>query len=177
MPKLKSSLPRKKTVVQCTRCQRYGHTKAYCRRQYRCVKCGDDHDTSTCTKTRDTAPKCALYGGEHPAYYRGCTIYQEITEKRNPTTRHTSIPTINDEQTDTRPRNHLPRNTLSYAEATGASASRQTDENNNNNRENTNGIVTMLEKTFQKIRTMIQQQTQLLNTMVNLLTTVLTKSS
>ncbi|CAH4037196.1 unnamed protein product [Pieris brassicae] len=32
--------PRKRsTVVQCQRCQQYGHTKNYCMKPYRCVKC------------------------------------------------------------------------------------------------------------------------------------------
>ncbi|CAG9137125.1 unnamed protein product [Plutella xylostella] len=31
----------KKTVPQCKRCQQYGHTKNYCMRPYRCVKCAE----------------------------------------------------------------------------------------------------------------------------------------
>ena len=29
-----------KNIVQCLRCQQYGHTKTYCNRPYVCVKCG-----------------------------------------------------------------------------------------------------------------------------------------
>jgi hypothetical protein len=41
----------KKHIVQCTTCQSYGHTKAYCAKPYACVKCGGNHNITTCTKT------------------------------------------------------------------------------------------------------------------------------
>lgn len=37
-------------IVQCHRCQDFGHTKTYCRRTFRCVKCGLDHPTAECKK-------------------------------------------------------------------------------------------------------------------------------
>lgn len=36
----------KREIVQCLRCQRYGHTKSYCNRQSQCVKYGNNHLTS-----------------------------------------------------------------------------------------------------------------------------------
>lgn len=61
--------PRKlKTVVQCTKCQQYGHTKNNCLRPYRCVKCAEAHNTSDCPKKdRNSPAKCALCLGSHPA--------------------------------------------------------------------------------------------------------------
>lgn len=77
--------PRKKSgIVQCTRCQHYGHTKTYCTRPYNCVKCGGPHNTTTCSKTRDTPANCVLCGGrDHPANYKGCKVYQNLLYQRN----------------------------------------------------------------------------------------------
>jgi hypothetical protein len=30
---------KKNTIIQCARCQLYGHSKTYCKRPYKCVKC------------------------------------------------------------------------------------------------------------------------------------------
>jgi hypothetical protein len=39
--KINVELPNKKNIIiQCTRCQLYGHSKTYCKRAYKCVKCG-----------------------------------------------------------------------------------------------------------------------------------------
>jgi hypothetical protein len=71
--------PRKKTsIMQCTRCQSYRHTKTYCTRPFVCVKCGGDHDTTVCTKDPATPAMCALCGGAHPANYKGCDVYRRL---------------------------------------------------------------------------------------------------
>lgn len=75
---------RNKTIAQCTRCQQYGHTKNYCMRPFRCVKCGETHSTKSCTKDRNTPATCALCEGSHPANYKGCSVYREIYAKRYP---------------------------------------------------------------------------------------------
>ena len=41
----------KKEIVQCKRCQRYGHTQNYCNHNFRCVKCAGSHPTDQCTKS------------------------------------------------------------------------------------------------------------------------------
>ena len=41
----------KKEIVQCKRCQRYGHTQKYCNHNFRCVKCAGSHPTDQCTKS------------------------------------------------------------------------------------------------------------------------------
>lgn len=73
---------RKTTVVQCTRCQQYGHTKNNCMRPYRCVKCAGAHDTKTCTIDKNTPAICALCSGKHPASYKGCVVYKEILARK-----------------------------------------------------------------------------------------------
>jgi hypothetical protein len=68
--------------VQCTRCQDYGHSKSYCNRPYYCVKCGQQHDSKTCTKPQDTPASCALCQGNHPAKYKGCSVYKDLIMAR-----------------------------------------------------------------------------------------------
>ena len=76
--------PRKRnSVVQCQKCQQYGHTKNYCMRPYRCVKCAQSHKTADCPKTdRNTPATCALCLGFHPANYKGCEVYKEILARK-----------------------------------------------------------------------------------------------
>ncbi|KAL1124696.1 hypothetical protein AAG570_001320 [Ranatra chinensis] len=65
-------------IVQCTRCQQFRHTKSYCNRPPRCVRCAGEHDSSTCSKSRETPATCALCGNNHPANYRGCQVYKAL---------------------------------------------------------------------------------------------------
>ena len=91
---------KKNTIIQCTRCQLYGHSKTYCTRPHKCVKCGGNHMTTVCQKSKETPPKCALCSGEHTANYKGCTIYKDIQNARGKRTngnqpipvRHTNTP-------------------------------------------------------------------------------------
>lgn len=106
--------PRKsKTVVQCQRCQQYGHCKNNCMRPYRCVKCGEDHKTSDCSKKDNKTPaKCALCFGDHPANYKGCQVYQEIYKRKfGNRSKKSTLP-----GTSTRKPTHLPSNNISYKE-------------------------------------------------------------
>lgn len=59
-------------VPQCTRCQEFGHTQNFCHKSPRCVKCGENHETTACTAAHTCNPKCANCGEKHPANYRGC---------------------------------------------------------------------------------------------------------
>lgn len=67
---------KKKTIMQCRKCQRLGHSSTNCGMAYRCVKCAEQHDPGMC-KINDNTPKeeitcvnCKSKG--HPASYRGC---------------------------------------------------------------------------------------------------------
>ncbi|UYV81233.1 hypothetical protein LAZ67_20000416 [Cordylochernes scorpioides] len=64
---------------QCHRCQNFGHskfecreTKFECRETPKCVKCGENHFTSECSKQKEVLPKCANCLGQHTANWRGC---------------------------------------------------------------------------------------------------------
>lgn len=81
--KIKVEEPHKKhQIPQCLKCQSYGHTKSYCSYSPRCVKCGQDHLTESCTKTRESPATCALCNGNHPANYKGCNVYKELQQRR-----------------------------------------------------------------------------------------------
>lgn len=82
-------LRRHRNTVQCTRCQKFNHTKTYCNYNPRCVKCAGDHLSSDCNKTRETPPKCALCLQEHVASYRGCSVFQELQKNRHGNRRQT----------------------------------------------------------------------------------------
>jgi len=38
----------KKEIPQCTKCQRYGHTKNFCNHKVSCVKCAGNYATDKC---------------------------------------------------------------------------------------------------------------------------------
>ncbi|GBP98590.1 Nucleic-acid-binding protein from transposon X-element [Eumeta japonica] len=59
---------------------RFGHAKNQCNRPFRCVKCGDDHASTSCLKRPDTEATCANCQGKHPASYKGCAKYKQYIE-------------------------------------------------------------------------------------------------
>lgn len=82
--KIKIETPKiKKQIPQCMNCQDYGHTRSYCHNIPRCVRCGDDHSSVTCPKSKDLPAKCALCFGDHPANYRGCPALKNIQINQN----------------------------------------------------------------------------------------------
>lgn len=72
----------KRVIAQCSRCQRYEHTQKYCTRQPRCVTCGKTHWTKECKKVKTSPPTCVLCNGNHPANYKGCSVYKEIHKSK-----------------------------------------------------------------------------------------------
>lgn len=70
---------KRREIVQCFRCQAFGHTRSYCNRAPRCVKCGEDHLTEVCKiSPKSEYVKCVHCEGNHPASYRGCTVHREL---------------------------------------------------------------------------------------------------
>lgn len=93
---------KKQTIVQCKRCQNYGHTRNQCTQQYRCVKCAGYHDYRLCKKKKEDgkAAKCILCGGAHPANFKGCQVYLDIIKRR--------FPSVPGEAKQTQPANSKP---------------------------------------------------------------------
>ena len=57
---------------QCINWQLLGHTKNFCHRQPKCVKCAENPHTKKCDKPRSNEPTCALCGKKgHTANYKG----------------------------------------------------------------------------------------------------------
>ncbi|KAL4103299.1 hypothetical protein QTP88_018676 [Uroleucon formosanum] len=81
--KIKIEEPHKPKIISlCQNCQAYGHTKAYCGYSPRCVRCGDDHSSSACPNSRQDPMRCAFCTGNHPANYRGCTVYKNLQQRK-----------------------------------------------------------------------------------------------
>ena len=75
----------KRSLPQCTNCQKYGHTKNFCTKSPVCVKCAGSHKTIQCLiKQKSDHIKCALCGAKHTANYKGCMVYKELRVKRFP---------------------------------------------------------------------------------------------
>ena len=81
----------KKEIVQCKRCQRYGHTQKYCNHNFWCVKCAGSHPTGQCTKSPETPAKCIHCQGEHPANCKGCSAYKTLHNNKYPKLRPKEI--------------------------------------------------------------------------------------
>ena len=86
----------KRQIAQCARCQKYGHTKSFCHRKPKCIKCAGDHFSIDCPrKTRSDSVKCALCDGNHPANYKGCRVYQELQKSKYSPLRKKSVSHLN----------------------------------------------------------------------------------
>jgi len=67
--------------MRCNRCQRFGHIAANCKRQSRCVRCGQSHNLDSCPIKDDvTKAVCVNCNGQHSAAFRGCSKYQEVSK-------------------------------------------------------------------------------------------------
>lgn len=154
--------PPKKTndLVQCYRCQQFGHTQGYCKRPFRCVKCALDHPTSACRMKDNSSPRCIHCLMNHTANYKGCTVYQELIKKRqlsgNKTTTQPRYPTFNV--------NNIPQN----------------NQQNNNNATSYANVTKGQEvisdnNILLRIDTMLNKQIELTNTLLNMMSLLLTK--
>lgn len=177
--------PRKSTtIVQCQRCQQYGHSKNNCMRPFRCVKCGQGHKTSDCPKKdRNTPAKCALCFCDHPANYKGCQVYMEILAKkgnspkintlRPPTTKKQTPHTQTEagEPNTSVSQATQPRDKRTYSDVTATRNNPVSVSEPKYNSQQYSTIEQILIKQSEKIDLLIQQ----IGTLLNLLTTVVTK--
>ncbi|KAJ8045836.1 hypothetical protein HOLleu_08934 [Holothuria leucospilota] len=72
------------TILQCYRCQGFGHTFHKCENEQKCLRCGDNHSIKNCKKEK-AEKKCANCGGDHISSYKGCPVYfsarQEVKQQ------------------------------------------------------------------------------------------------
>lgn len=167
-------------VVQCKKCQRYGHTKSYCWYQHRCVKCGCNHDTSTCLKPTTSPPKCVLCGGEHPANYKGCSVYRDIKHKSFPSRRlisktdPISSPTTDKNDNKLNPTDNQVQDTTTTNEPLLTPSYAQITSGNSSSDVNCD-LTKTIHGFLNKFEILMTQQAQQVNTLINLLTTVISK--
>lgn len=77
-------------IVQCKNCQGYNHTRSYCHKPSRCVKCAGPHKSTDCTKIKESPPKCVNCNEEHTANYRGCIVAKELQKLKDTAGKRTS---------------------------------------------------------------------------------------
>lgn len=66
-----------KFIIQCHRCQAWGHATANCHSTPKCLKCAASHITRDCIKDTSSPAKCANCGAAHPANNTACPVYQK----------------------------------------------------------------------------------------------------
>lgn len=164
--KIKFEPPHKKREIpQCTRCQRYGHTKNFCSRQARCVKCALDHQTSACpNKERSSNPKCVLCNGNHPANYKGCSVFKDIQKAKFPPLREKATSTDWQNQASANPQVPHTVPSTSYADAVRNGNQPQVTQPTSSN-------------DFEELKSMLKSLMEQMSTMLNLLTAIVSKTN
>lgn len=148
-------------LVQCFRCQEFGHTKSYCRKPFRCVKCGLGHATTECTKPANAPPKCLHCLSNHTASYKGCSIYQKLVNKKGNTSNinnyerfYNNSNNINPHQNSNENRSHP--NAWTYSQALKGDQLAET-------------------KILDKIEATLQKQIELTTTLLNMMSLLMSK--
>ena len=77
--------PGRDVVIQCHRCQGFGHKANACIQEARCIRCGGNHKVAECAVSRDK-PKSANCKEDHAASYKGCSKYQDKLSANRPLT-------------------------------------------------------------------------------------------
>ncbi|KAF0722836.1 Uncharacterized protein FWK35_00027872, partial [Aphis craccivora] len=167
--KVKIEAPRiNKLTPQCLNCQNYGHTRTYCNNHPRCVRCGENHRTDVCTKSRDLPAKCALCNGDHPANYRGCLVFknlQQLRKKQSSSKRNTDKTENSSLNSTSHPNNS--NNSQTYSQATLQNKNPIHTNNEHQNQQNVN-MTTQLTSFLNEFKSLI-------NPLISLLTTVIDK--
>ena len=65
------------SILQCFKCQSFGHKALNCTKKEKCVVCGEAHSHKNCPNKEKQKPKCANCRGPHVANYRGCPAYKD----------------------------------------------------------------------------------------------------
>ncbi|KAI5706794.1 hypothetical protein M8J75_011374 [Diaphorina citri] len=68
-------------IPQCYNCQRYGHTKNYCKLKIRCMKCAGNHPSKDCNQSNEVV-KCINCGESHQSNFKGCEHYTNLRKMR-----------------------------------------------------------------------------------------------
>lgn len=151
----KPHLTKRNDIPQCLRCQKFGHTKKYCHLSPRCVKCTNDHLTSECPRNiKDNNVKCVNCHGDHPANYKGCTVYQALRQKLYPELKKKQEKARTDEYIDPN---------IPFAEKLSGKPARAVQS------------LTSTSNDIAELKSMMKDLMTQMSTMLNLLTAVVTK--
>jgi hypothetical protein len=160
----------RRTVIQCVRCQEYGHSKNYCNRAPRCVKCEGKHSTADCTKSAASPPICVNCSGSHTANYKGCPVHKQLQQATGLTrTLHTkpqhTTPT-NQQAHPNQNRSHTPNNSThpSYADITKQP---QPTIHNTSDPKFENNLISKIDSLLSLLQPLIGMLTQLLPVLLN----------
>jgi len=194
----------RRDLVQCHRCQQYGHTKSYCNHQPKCVRCGENHTSDQCSKSKDLPAKCALCSKAHPANYRGCTVHKDLQRFRKkqqpitisrPTTENFDTPQVQPNsqvQSNNQPppgAPHLinaptrslnePSDTqhLSFSQAVKGNKSNKLKSNHTNDPPSDQLFTSQLTTFISEFKSLISPLITLLNPLITLLTSLINKLS
>lgn len=72
-------------VIQCHKCQLFGHSQKNCWSKYKCMKCAEEHSTHLCTKPSTTEATCANCQGRHISTSTNCPNNPNNPKNRPPT--------------------------------------------------------------------------------------------
>lgn len=167
----------KRDIPQCMKCQRYGHTKNFCNKSPRCVKCTGSHLTENCArKERNQEVKCVNCNGDHPANYRGCIVHKQLLQRLYPALREKNIPPLPQRMPPTR----QVQRELSFAQM--VSGSTQQGEQSQphlftNTQQPNHSKISQQSDDMAELRTMMKQIMEQMGTMLSLLTTLVSKIS
>uniref|UniRef100_W8C1S6 Nucleic-acid-binding protein from transposon X-element n=1 Tax=Ceratitis capitata TaxID=7213 RepID=W8C1S6_CERCA len=154
-------------IVQCYRCQEFGHTKTYCKKPYKCVKCNSMHPTTLCTKPSDTLPTCVHCLQNHTANYKGCSVYQQLVRNKPVLTNIRKEKKNIEQQNFNSLSNGLSQ--LNYANNETINSAEQSYSNV------LKGTVRNEQNTMKKIELLLEKQLELTNTLLNTLSLLINK--
>ena len=155
-------------IAQCQNCQGYNHTKTYCHRPAKCVKCAGSHSSQDCTKSKDTPPKCVNCAEPHTANYRGCVVAKELQKLKNhqgvgKTKDNKNVKKSTQVKQEAKSSFKQVKPNVSYAQTAGGSENLKYPASNDNNR-----IVAILERLEKKVDQQEQFNKMVLNRLVAL---------
>ena len=81
------------SILQCFKCQGFGHKAPNCTKNGNCVVCGEAHSHKNC-QIKKKGSKCADCRGPHVASYRGCPAYKDQAFRQHVIQRQVSYATI-----------------------------------------------------------------------------------
>lgn len=160
--------PPKKTrgIPQCTNCQQLGHTKSFCHRQNKCVKCAENHHTKQCKKQPGSPPTCALCQQKgHTANYKGCPVYQNKIKSQQKY-KASAVQRLQTKSVRPKTTNTPATVGLSYAQVIQISDDKLNQDNKHieiNNEPNNNVIIKMLSQIQQTLGQLAERVAKLEN--------------